>query len=54
MKCPDCGELMEMLAGLPVCPVCDEPMNKTLDDDKWVQERKHDSNRNETGSSKAC
>ena len=39
MKCPDCGENVDYINGVPVCPVCDEPMNKTLDDDKWVQER---------------
>jgi len=53
-KCPDCGTTMENIAGLMVCPVCDEPMNKTFNDDKWVQERKDVSTGNETGSQKAC
>jgi len=43
MKCPDCGGEMISMAGELICPVCDEPMNKTLDDDKWVQERTDDS-----------
>lgn len=50
MKCPDCGNHMEYINKVPVCPVCDEPMNKTLNDDKWVQERKDVSNRNESSS----
>ena len=53
-KCPDCGNHMEYINSVPVCPVCDEPMNKTMEDDKWVQGDNNGCSRNETSSSKAC
>jgi uncharacterized Zn finger protein (UPF0148 family) len=39
MRCPDCGEHLEMINGVPVCPNCDlsDDMNKTMEDDKWSQ-----------------
>ena len=43
MKCPDCGTEMINMAGELICPVCDEPMNKTMNDDKWIQGDKNDS-----------
>ena len=44
MKCPDCGEEMVYMAGETVCLDCDAPMNKTMEDDKWIQGDKDDSN----------
>jgi len=46
MKC-ECGLNLENIGGLMLCPECDiieEPMDKTLNDDKWVQEKHDDSN----------
>ena len=48
MKCPDCGETMEMISGILVCPECDM-LNKTIEEKPWCQGDKDDDN-NESGS----
>ena len=36
-KCPDCGNHLEKINGVYLCPECDieEPMNKCLETEHW-------------------
>ena len=42
MKCEYCGEPMEMISGILVCPVCDM-LNKTIEEEPWIQGENDDN-----------